>query len=90
MGKRLNAPTPALETTSNSPSPGISIIPRNRTNDPRVPVTESRQMVERVRSNQQPVSYIEGANEGHGFRNPWNSLYASTAQFLMLEECLAG
>ena len=59
-------------------------------NDPRVPVTESRQMVERVRSNQQPVSYIEGANEGHGFRNPWNSLYASTAQFLMLEECLAG
>ena len=59
-------------------------------NDPRVPVTESRQMVERVRGNQQPVSYIEAANEGHGFRKPWNAVYAGTAQVQMMEGCLGG
>lgn len=57
-------------------------------NDPRVPVNESRQMVERVRGNRQQVSYIEAANEGHGFRKPWNSLYAGAAQSEMLEGCL--
>ena len=59
-------------------------------NDPRVPVNESRQMVERVQGNGLEVGYIEGANEGHGFRNPWNSLYAGAAQFQMMEACLAG
>lgn len=49
-------------------------------NDPRVPVTESRQVVERVRGDGLDVAYIEGANEGHGFRDPWNSLYAGLAQ----------
>ena len=57
-------------------------------NDPRVPVGESRQMVERVRTNQQTVGYIEAADEGHGFRKPWNALYAGTAQTQMLERCL--
>lgn len=57
-------------------------------NDPRVPVTESRQMVERVRGNGPEVRYIEGANEGHGFRDPWNVLYANTAQAEMLTQCL--
>ncbi len=59
-------------------------------NDPRVPVTESRQMVERVRRNRQAVPYIEAADEGHGFRKPWNMLYARTAQTQMLESCLDG
>ncbi|MGI9628517.1 MAG: S9 family peptidase [Longimicrobiales bacterium] len=58
-------------------------------NDPRVPVTESRQMVAKVRGNKQPVGYIEAADEGHGFRKPWNALYASTAQLEMMERCLA-
>jgi dipeptidyl aminopeptidase/acylaminoacyl peptidase len=57
-------------------------------NDPRVPVTESRQVVERVRDNGLDVGYMEGANEGHGFQNPWNSFYARLAQQQMTRECL--
>ncbi len=59
-------------------------------NDPRVPVGESRQMVERVRGNGLDVAYMEGANEGHGFRHPWNSFYAGLAQQEMTRECLLG
>jgi dipeptidyl aminopeptidase/acylaminoacyl peptidase len=57
-------------------------------NDPRVPVAESRQLVERVRANGLGVAYMEGANEGHGFRHPWNSFYAGLAQQEMTRECL--
>jgi dienelactone hydrolase len=57
-------------------------------NDPRVPVGESRQIVEAVRGNGLEVAYMEGANEGHGFRNPWNSFYAGLAQQEMTRECL--
>ena len=57
-------------------------------NDPRVPVNESRQIVERVRGNGLDVSYMEGSNEGHGFRHPWNSFYAGLAEQEMLRECL--
>jgi dipeptidyl aminopeptidase/acylaminoacyl peptidase len=57
-------------------------------NDPRVPVGESRQLVERVRGNGRDVSYVEGANEGHGFRHPWNALWAGLAQQELIRECL--
>ncbi len=59
-------------------------------NDPRVPVGESRQIVEAVRANAYDVAYIEGANEGHGFRDPWNALWAGLAQRAMTRECLLG
>ena len=55
-------------------------------NDPRVPVGESRQLVERVRDNGLDVAYIEGANEGHGFRHPWNAFYTGLAQQEMTRE----
>ena len=58
-------------------------------NDPRVPVTESRQFVEGLRANGLEVGYIEGANEGHGFRNPWNAAYAGLAEYEMAAKCLA-
>ncbi|MBT8335462.1 MAG: prolyl oligopeptidase family serine peptidase [Gemmatimonadetes bacterium] len=57
-------------------------------NDPRVPVTESRQFVDRLQENGLEVTYIEGANEGHGFANPWNSMYAGIAQMEMSLACL--
>ncbi len=59
-------------------------------NDPRVPVRESRQMVERLRSQGLDVSYIEGANEGHGFREPWNALWAGLSQQGFTRDCLSG
>lgn len=57
-------------------------------NDPRVPVNESRRLVERVRDNGLDVAYIEGANEGHGFRHPWNALWAGLAQGQLTHQCL--
>lgn len=36
-------------------------------NDPRVPVTESEQIVRQVRANGHPVWYMNALNEGHGF-----------------------
>lgn len=59
-------------------------------NDPRVPVGESRQLVDRVRANGLDVTYMEGANEGHGFRHPWNAFYAGLAQQQLIRECLTG
>lgn len=56
-------------------------------NDPRVPVTEAEQMVERVREDGTPVSYIVAANEGHGFRNPWNNIYQSVAMLDFADDC---
>lgn len=36
-------------------------------NDPRVPVTESEQIVRQVRANGRPVWYMNALNEGHGY-----------------------
>ena len=57
-------------------------------NDPRVPVTESRQFVQQLRAKGLDVAYIEASNEGHGFSRPWNSMYAGVAQMEMALECL--
>ena len=42
-------------------------------NDPRVPVTEAEQMVERARANGTPVWYLRADNEGHGFARKENA-----------------
>lgn len=57
-------------------------------NDPRVPVGESRQFVEQLRANGIEVAYLEAANEGHGFANPWNAIYSGVAQMEMTLDCL--
>ncbi len=57
-------------------------------NDPRVPVTESDQVVTAVRRNLMPVWYMKALNEGHGFRKKENSdLYRAIA-FMFLEQYL--
>ena len=57
-------------------------------NDPRVPVTESDQIVTAVRRNLMPVWYMKAMNEGHGFRKKENSdLYRAIA-FMFLEQYL--
>jgi dipeptidyl aminopeptidase/acylaminoacyl peptidase len=49
-------------------------------NDPRVPVSESEQLVWRVRSNGGEVWYLLAKDEGHGFRKKANvDLYLLTA-----------
>jgi hypothetical protein len=46
--------------------------------------------VERLRANGSEVAYLEAANEGHGFANPWNAIYAGVAQMEMALDCLYG
>lgn len=42
-------------------------------NDPRVPLSEAEQIVERVRRNGTPVWYLMARDEGHGFRKKGNA-----------------
>jgi len=53
-------------------------------NDPRVPASESEQMVAVVRKNKIPVWYLLGKDEGHGFRKKKNRdfQFYATAMFV--------
>jgi dipeptidyl aminopeptidase/acylaminoacyl peptidase len=55
-------------------------------NDPRVPVTESEQMVAKIRANGGEVWYLVGLNEGHGFAKRDNIDYYQWAVALFLEK----
>ncbi len=59
-------------------------------NDPRVPVTESEQIVAEVRKNGVPVWYVLGKNEGHGFQRKVNQDYLQYVQALFLKTYLLG
>ena len=53
-------------------------------NDPRVPRTESEQMVSRLERRGTPVWYLMARDEGHGFRKKPNVdyLFYSTVAFV--------
>jgi dipeptidyl aminopeptidase/acylaminoacyl peptidase len=53
-------------------------------NDPRVPLSESEQMVETVSKNGTPVWYLMAKDEGHGFakKNNRDFLFYSTVLFV--------
>jgi dipeptidyl aminopeptidase/acylaminoacyl peptidase len=55
-------------------------------NDPRVPVTESEQMVSKIRANGSEVWFLVGLNEGHGFQKRDNIDYYQWAVALFLEK----
>lgn len=52
-------------------------------NDPRVKKAESDQIVEALKANGHPVTYLLAEDEGHGFRKPLNrmALYAEIEKF---------
>jgi dipeptidyl aminopeptidase/acylaminoacyl peptidase len=56
-------------------------------NDPRVPIAETEQLVNRLRSLGGVVWYLEATNEGHGFSKKSNrdAYYRAFAQFLTTE-----
>jgi dipeptidyl aminopeptidase/acylaminoacyl peptidase len=54
-------------------------------NDPRVPVTESIQMVEALRQQGQAVWYMNALNEGHGYRKKENRDIYQQATVLFLK-----
>ncbi|MFH1132230.1 MAG: S9 family peptidase [Pseudomonadota bacterium] len=57
-------------------------------NDPRVPASESKQLVRAVRSNGQDVWYMLAHNEGHGFRKKTNADLARLLSAFFLDETL--
>ncbi len=59
-------------------------------NDPRVPVTESSQMVEALREQGSTVWYMNALNEGHGYRKKENRDIYTQATVLFLEQHLVG
>ncbi|HEX4900476.1 MAG TPA: alpha/beta fold hydrolase [Pyrinomonadaceae bacterium] len=57
-------------------------------NDPRVPASESEQMVAAVRKNGTPVWYLLGKDEGHGFAKKKNVDYQFYATIMFMQEHL--
>ena len=57
-------------------------------NDPRVPASESEQMVSIVRQNGTPVWWLEAKDEGHGFRKKKNQDYEFYAEVMFVKEYL--
>ncbi|MBI3697426.1 MAG: S9 family peptidase [Acidobacteria bacterium] len=59
-------------------------------NDPRVPVTESEQMMRAIRKNGVPVWYLMAEDEGHGFSKKKNQDFQFAATVLFVKEHLLG
>jgi dipeptidyl aminopeptidase/acylaminoacyl peptidase len=59
-------------------------------NDPRVPVTESEQIVAAVRATGHDVWYMNALNEGHGFRKKENRDLFSQITVMFLQQYLVG
>lgn len=57
-------------------------------NDPRVPYTESEQIVARLRAQGTPVWYLRGENEGHGFARKENADFLFYAMVMFVEQHL--
>ena len=57
-------------------------------NDPRVPASESEQMVKALRDRGRPVWYIEALNEGHGYDRKENRDIYEQATILFLQKHL--
>jgi dienelactone hydrolase len=59
-------------------------------NDPRVPVSESEQIVAALSAADIPVWYVLALDEGHGFRKKVNGDYNAAATVLFLQQHLLG
>src|SRR5687768_719837 len=59
-------------------------------NDPRVPVSEAKQIVQKVRANGIAVWYLEADNEGHGFARKANADYFFYSMVAFIERYLLG
>ena len=68
----------------------VPILVVNGQNDPRVPASESDQVVAEVKKNGVPVWYIVGKNEGHGFAKKPSQDYLQAAKVLFLKRFLLG
>jgi len=68
----------------------IPLLVVQGSNDPRVPASESEQIVEALRARGRPVWYIQARNEGHGLDRLENRTIAEQASILFLRRYLLG
>jgi dipeptidyl aminopeptidase/acylaminoacyl peptidase len=57
-------------------------------NDPRVPWSESRQIVDKLRAQGTPTWFLMANDEGHGFAKKKNRDFAFDAEVLFIDQCL--
>jgi predicted esterase len=67
---------------------GKSLFVVQGKNDPRVPATESEQMIKAIRDNGGLVWYLMAKDEGHGFAKKKNADFQFLATILFLREQL--
>ena len=69
----------SISPNNNIEKINVPILVVQGENDPRVPVTESEQVVKSLEENQKTVWYMNALNEGHGFRKKENrDIYEQT------------
>lgn len=78
----------SISPLNNSEKISIPLFVYQGKNDPRVPVTESRQIVEKIREAGKEVWYLEASNEGHGIDQPLNQIFVGAAGFTFFEKYL--
>ena len=69
---------------------GKPLLVSQGANDPRVPISESDQIVAALEKRGVPVWYLVGKDEGHGFQKKKNSDYQRAVLVRFLETCLLG
>ena len=69
----------SISPNNNIEKINVPILVVQGENDPRVPVTESEQVVKSLEEKQKTVWYMNALNEGHGFRKKENrDIYEQT------------
>ena len=74
--------TVALESCRRHPQAAVR---RARKNDPRVPLSESVQIVETMRTNKTPIWYPMADDEGHGFAKKKNADFQFYATVMFIQ-----
>ena len=77
-----------ISPTTNVPKIRKPLFVVQGRNDPRVPATESEQMVKAIRSNGGAVWYLMAMDEGHGFQKKKNADFQFLSTILFLREHL--
>jgi dipeptidyl aminopeptidase/acylaminoacyl peptidase len=75
-----------ISPLTNSDRITVPLLVVHGKNDPRVPLSEAEQMVNKLRAKGREVWYLVAADEGHGYRKKQNrdAYYATFAQFLTM------
>jgi dipeptidyl aminopeptidase/acylaminoacyl peptidase len=84
----MRAHLEAISPMNNLSQISVPLLVVQGQNDPRVPVTESGQLVEALRERGQPVWYMNALNEGHGYKRKENRDVYQQAVVLFLEQYL--